>query len=386
MTTLLIDITRLLDRALKGRLPSGVDRVSLAYIQRYADHATALVRFGGRWLALTAGDSRRLFAMLSMPDARFGRVVRGCVLRAYAWPWPTTTTSQILLNTGHSGLDDLRYAANAQRRSLRPVYFLHDIIPITHPEYCRAGEAQKHHRRLATMAAGAGLIVNSVATRAALDEYARQHAWSLPPCIIAPLAPACLPAPESQRPLPEPYFVVLGTIEPRKNHLLLLNGWRRLIEAYGARAPRLVVIGHRGWECEQVVDMLERCPVLRGNVIEEHCCDDARLATWLRHAQALLFPSFVEGYGMPLIEALAHGLPVIASDLPAFREIAADIPEYLDPLDGVAWNRAILDYADSSHSRRQAQIDRMRGFVVPTWDAHFAAVERLLEEMNGRPA
>lgn len=382
MVKLLIDVTRLLDRALKGRLPSGVDRVSLAYVEHFAGRATALVRFGGRWIELGPSDSQRIFAALLAPDARFGGVVRRCVIRGYALRWPGAGRPRVLLNTGHSGLDHKHYALQVQRRDLRPVFFLHDIIPITHPEYCRPGEADKHHRRLQTMLAGRGLIVNSAATRADLEAYVRKRGGPLPECIVAPLAPAALPSPASARPLAEPYFVALGTIEPRKNHLLLLHAWRYLVEEHGQRAPRLVVIGHRGWECEQVVDMLERCEALRGVVIEESRCDDARLATWLHHAQALLFPSFIEGFGMPLVEALACGLPVVASDLPAFREIAGDIPEYLDPLDGRGWCQAIKDYTDAKHPRRVAQIDRMDAFNVPTWDAHFAPVEALLEKVN----
>jgi glycosyltransferase involved in cell wall biosynthesis len=291
----------------------------------------------------------------------------------------------VLINTGHSGIDDPGYARAVHRRRLRAVYFLHDLIPITHPEYVRRGESARHERRLRTMCeSGSGLIVNSAATAAVLADYARGAGWSVPPHVVALPAPAALP-PSAAAPMADrPYFVILSTIEPRKNHLMLLNLWRSL--ASRPRPPRLVVIGQRGWECEQVVDMLERCTALRGHVIEESHCTDERLAAWLRHAQALLFPSFAEGYGLPLAEALAHGVPVIASDLPAFREIAGAIPEYLDPLDGAGWLRVIDQYADAAHPARAAQQRRMQAFRPPTWREHFAAVDEFLERaiMHGR--
>jgi glycosyltransferase involved in cell wall biosynthesis len=131
-----------------------------------------------------------------------------------------------------------------------------------------------------------------------------------------------------------------------------------------------------------VVDLLDRCQELRGVVIELPACSDADLATYLHHAQALLFPSFAEGYGMPLVEALASGTPVIASDLPAFREIAGDIPEYLDPLDGVGWLARIEAYVSSASLEREAQLKRMDGFIPPAWSAHFQAVEQLLERLG----
>ena len=147
-------------------------------------------------------------------------------------------------------------------------------------------------------------------------------------------------------------------------------------------APRLVIIGQRGWECENVVDLLERSELLHGFVFEFSRCNDADLATYLHHAQALLFPSFVEGYGMPLIEALAAGLPVIASDLKVFREFAADIPEYVDPLDPQRWLGLIREYASVTSLQRAAQIERMRTFQLPTWERHFELLESLLSRLD----
>jgi glycosyltransferase involved in cell wall biosynthesis len=175
---------------------------------------------------------------------------------------------------------------------------------------------------------------------------------------------------------------MLGTIEPRKNHWLMLQLWRQLIERLGEHAPRLVIIGQRGWECENVVDLLERCESLKGFVFEYSVCSDADLGTWLHHAQALLFPSFSEGYGMPLIEALVQRVPVIASDLPVFREIAGVIPEYIDPLDGKRWSELIQEYALVESPARRSQRQRMEKFVAPTWDMHFEKVEALMERVS----
>lgn len=383
MRSTVIDVTRLVDRMLKGRLPTGVDRVSLAYISHFGAQARALVRFGGRWIELGSGDSRRVFDSLLAPNGMSARVLRWCVGRAYALRWQGGADRPLLINTGHSGLDDPGYARRSACRGWKQLFFLHDLIPITHPEYCRAGEAEKHRRRLATMlAAGKGLVVNSRVTRDVLEGYAALQGLTPPPCVVAPLAPAALPRAAPVPPLGQPYFVILGTIEPRKNHLLLLHLWRNLVQQFGTAAPRLLVIGQRGWECENVIDLLERCEPLRGFVSEHSRCSDGELATYLRHACALLFPSFEEGYGMPLVEALSTGVPVLASALPVFREIAGDIPEYIDPLDGIAWRRMILDYGAPDSALRSAQLCRMAGYRPPTWPEHFAKVEALMEQVD----
>jgi glycosyltransferase involved in cell wall biosynthesis len=172
--------------------------------------------------------------------------------------------------------------------------------------------------------------------------------------------------------------VILGTIEARKNHLMLLQVWSRIAMAMGDKTPHLLVIGQRGWECEQVFDLLERSQSLRGVVTEINRCDDATLMNYLGQASALLFPSLVEGYGLPIVEAMRAGTPVIASDLPVFRELAGDIPTYLDPLDGPAWERAIRDYADHRSAARNEQLSRITSYRAPTWGDHFATVDSWL--------
>lgn len=378
-----IDVTRLAARLLEGRHPTGVDRVSLAYIEHFGASARALVRHWRRWVQLGGGGSAALFSALRGSAAHPKPGVRAAVAAGYALRW-SKRRGALLLNTGHSGLDAPGYAGAVRALGLRPVYFLHDLIPLTHPEYCRPGEADRHRQRLRTMlATGEGLIVNSQATAACLRGYVRAEGIALPPCVVAPLGTAALPAAAAVPPIAGPYFVMLGTVEPRKNHLLPLHLWRRFAEEGVTPLPKLVIVGQRGWECEQVIDLLERCEALRGHVIEAGACPDAELSNWLAHACALLFPSFAEGYGMPLAEALAAGLPVIASDLPVFREVAGGIPDYLDPLDGTGWRRAVLDYARNDSAARAAQLARMRGFCAPSWERHFEIVDAFLASVAG---
>jgi glycosyltransferase involved in cell wall biosynthesis len=178
---------------------------------------------------------------------------------------------------------------------------VHDLIPLTHPEYCRPAEREKHVRRMNNaLDLAAGIVTNSEATRQELMLYAAQNNRVLPPTEVALLARRMRSIDAGERRVSEPYFVMLSTIEPRKNHWLILQIWCRLIERLGPAAPRLVVIGQRGWECENVVDLLERCEALCGFVTEISDCSDESPVNYLCHAQALLFPSFAEGYGMPV--------------------------------------------------------------------------------------
>jgi len=383
MSEILIDITRLLGQALEGKLPTGVDRVTLAYVAHFRDQAKALVRYGARWLILDASDSKRIFDTLLTPTPRSSWVIRWRIGINYWLRWQHHKEPALLFNLNHSGLDQPSYAREIVRRKWKPYFFLHDLIPITHPEYNRPDEAKKHQKRLQTMlSTGYGIIVNSQVTENDVRTFVHDHHLSLPPCLCASLAPATLPPPSPRRPLEKPYFVVIGTIEPRKNHLLLLKIWRELVQELGANTPQLVIIGRRGWECEQVVDMLERCAQIQPYIIEKSNCEDAELATWLAHARALLFPSFVEGYGIPLVESLMLGVPVIASDLPVFREFAYYIPEYIHPLDAMTWKRMILAYAADDSPEHAAQKQRLQGYTQTSWEEHFVKVETFMHTLG----
>jgi glycosyltransferase involved in cell wall biosynthesis len=162
--------------------------------------------------------------------------------------------------------------------------------------------------------------------------------------------------------------------------MLLLNLWGRLATTM-ARPPRLLVIGARGWENEQVVDMLERSQRLYGLVEEHNRLDDLGVGSLLREARAVLVPSFVEGFGLPLAEALASGVPVICSDIPEFREVGRDVPDYADPLDLMAWRDQVVDYSRPDSPRRAAQMQRLANWRAPSWPDHFELVERALDEV-----
>jgi len=383
---MLFDVTRLLSRGIKGRLPTGIDRVDLAYLEHYGTRARAVLSLFEAPVVLSKRDSLRLFdSLVSFRAGSLTKILRAASSALTAFG--SGTQGSVYLNTGHSGLARQGFARSLLRRGVRPVWMVHDLIPITHPEYCRAGEEQRHRRRMRTaLQCASALIVNSRATESNLRRFAVSEGLETPLVQLAPLAPALSLRGHRSSPLEVPYFLVVATIEPRKNLAMLLQLWRRLVEAKGDRAPRLVVVGQRGWECENVVDLLERSPQLKDFVIERGDCDDDELASWLAHARALLFPSFVEGYGLPLVEALQFGTPVIASDLPVFRETARDIPEYLDPLDGVGWLAMIERYAEPDSCARRAQLVRMQGFRAPTWSDHFAIVDRLIAELAERPA
>ena len=379
---ILIDVGRLIWRSWTGRLPTGIDRVCLAYIDHFGTDADAVIQWKGSRFVLRSADSARLLAIITAGGPRFRQRLVAMLGQALARArWVRPRRGQLYLNIGHTGLDDPGLGAWIARNGLRAIYLIHDLIPIDTPEFCRAGEAERHVRRMTNaLASASGIIANSNATLAGLSAFAERKGLPCPPMIAAWLAGDTLPAIALPPPSGRPYFVAVGTIEGRKNHILLLQLWKRLAERMGDDAPRLLLVGQRGWEADHALAMLDRCAVLKGAVVEMGRCDDIELARLLMGARALLMPSFAEGFGMPVIEALQLGTPVIASDLAVFHEIAGNIPAYLPSFDGVGWERAVLDFSGASVERVR-QLEAMRGYRAPDWPGHFARVERWLASL-----
>lgn len=398
--SILLDVSRLLGRANRGS-PTGIDRVEHAYAEQLMLQAPERLVFVAidkldRLRPLPMGATRRFITMLGehwtgqgASAADIGAAAKMIWVQALLRPMlrPLVRPGAerpfyLLLSHRHLHRRARLERAMAPMRA-RLITFIHDLIPIEFPEYARPQHADLHLARIQTAAAlSEAIIANSHATATSLAPYLAASGRDLP-VLVAPLGTHALPAPALAPPVMDrPYFVCLGTIEPRKNHLLLLNIWRRMAQQRLGDAPRLVIVGRRGWEHENVEDMLERCPGVRDLVTERTHLSDDEIGSLMRGARALLFPSFAEGYGLPLAEAMASGVPAICSDLPALQEVGGSAPDYLDPLDGPGWMAAIQAYADPASPRRDAQLARMRGWTGATWPLH---VRSALGFLGGLP-
>jgi glycosyltransferase involved in cell wall biosynthesis len=268
------------------------------------------------------------------------------------------------------------------RPDIKPVFFVHDLLPIETPEFFRAREALLHPRRINNICRyGAGAVVGSHALARRLRQYAAENGRpDLPVCVARlPVSPVFLSPAEPPAALDGVnYFVVCGTIEPRKNHLTLLNAWRAL--ALDPAPPKLVIVGKRGWLNGAVIEMLERSFTLRPHVIEAGGLSTPGLRRLLAGARALLMPSFAEGFGLPVAEALAAGTPVIASDIETFREVGGDAIDYVDPLDGRGWLQAVRDYSTPHSPRRRAKLERNKATIADS-DAFIAKIDEFIAEL-----
>lgn len=417
MGPVLFDATRLLLRAPRAA-PTGIDRVTLAYARWLAGRADIELRpvwgVGGALTDISAGRFAALLASAmphgsegsaGPPSAAWPRLVDALTattevpalrgrraiaptLKSALWfagvglrapsllAGAKTPPGSIYLNVSHFGLEQPGVLARLAGAGVRPIVMIHDLIPIRWPQYCAPGAAARHAERIRGALSHARLIiVNSQATADELHAYAGEAALPAPETCIAPLGLSTgFLSPGAPLEAGRPYFLAIGTIEPRKNLAFLLTLWARLAERRGAQTPRLVIVGRRGWEYEAVVDHLERSPAVLRFVHEVADLRDGELGSLVGGARALLAPSLAEGFDLAALEALALGTPVIASDIAAHRELAIGA-RLVDPLDGPGWLAAIEDAL--------AAPTAAVAFRAPTWAAHFEQVGRAIARRAG---
>lgn len=380
--TRLLDITRLIRRA--GRPMTGIDRVEYAYLRTLSARDEPLFclartrlgyvlldKSGARDIARRLADndfgpmdllgklSRRGEPIVRQAEAdlRRGAIDRAVPPRLEAMLARHLPVDTRYINVGHSNLTP-RVIRALKRVGSKIAVLVHDVIPLEAPEVQREETVARFADFIRRVDQNADLIIyNSEDTRLRTARFLQGDKTSVVAHLGVEIAQKDL-LPETLD-VKAPYFVTLGTIEPRKNHALLLDIW----STWGETAPQLVIVGGRGWRNDAVFKRLDEG---HSRIIEAPNLSDGAVSTLLSGARALLFPSNLEGFGLPPMEAATLNVPVICQPLPVLREVMGDIPIYLEGSDPYPWRKEIESLAEQ---RRTPKV-----FVPPSWTDHFNTV------------
>lgn len=248
---------------------------------------------------------------------------------------------------------------------------LHDLTHLRYPQTQPAARLREIERRLPAALARASRILFD--SRFIADEARAHYAIAPEKIVVAPLGVAAHFHPRSDDQLlpllrrfdltPRRYLLCVGTLEPRKNLPLALKSYLALPAETRQRYP-LLIVGMTGWRDEQLQPQLARA-VAGGQVRLAGYCDDATLAALLAGARLLLFPSLYEGFGLPVLEAMASGTPVLLSRCSALPETAGDAGHYFEPEDVADCTRGLLRLIDDDahwSALRDAGLQRAQRF------------------------
>lgn len=403
MTPLALDVSRLLWRAVRAA-PGGIDRLELAMARhllaeepetRFVFTDGGVIRTvkpamaqrliegaAARWTG-QPGDAgcRRVAAWLAGDDTVFppmrprlsdrqvplvdlGRsLLAGLVYRRGGLSAEDKEGLQgaCYLNLSHRNLDNPKLFAALSRGS-NLLCYLHDDIPLRTPSLAAPGTDQRFRRMLRHLTEKpVRIVTNSFASRARILETAAAHGLRFLRIEVVPPPVAEIFA-ERAEPMPTPrrFFLVPGLVTARKNLAMLGEACRLQV---GGPGFDILLAGAPGLDAADVLNGIGPMPAGFRMLRVEGLSDQA-MARLTRAAIAVLAPSLQEGFDYPVHEALAGGIPVIASDIPAHREYVAGYADLLDARDAAAWAAAMADFA-AGGARWAAGVDAAQRFVTP---------------------
>ena len=228
-----------------------------------------------------------------------------------------------------------------KKKGIPVISVIYDLIPLTHPQFCDENLVKVFQQWFDWISHTAdGFMCISKATASDVTHFnsiqnaeLKSSQWidhfylgyeldlaSDNSLIHASLEEAFSP--------PRPTYLMVSTIEPRKNHAYLLDAFEKLWA--NGHDLALCIVGKIGWKVDDLIERIEQHPEYGQRLFMFNKLNDSELQICYQNARALIFPSFTEGFGLPLIEALSKNLPVLASDIPVFQEIGGGFVEHFN--------------------------------------------------------
>lgn len=395
---------RRLARGVADRLPPKVRRPLVLAAVMQVQAAVSLLRFGG---AAAAYPVRR------------GAVASASMTRRFARRWvdrPAAPTASAVLKGAAGSFARLSQAGdtllvlgapwNRERysdlarwlrdeRRMRFGVLVHDLVPVRHPEWCHRGVPRMFREWYADVLPFCDVVfANSRHTAADVEAWTRETGIVLNGAVqVLPIGSgfgaAGRETPGSPMPgLPAPgsYVLFVSTMEARKNHALLFRVWSLLLAAVaeGTRAaesvPDLVFAGRIGWLVADLLAQLDNTKWLGGRVRFVADPDDAELRALYAGCLFTVFPSWHEGWGLPVTESLALGKPCLSSNAASLPEAGGPLCRYFDPGNVGSAYAAVAALLDDPAGLAAWEAEVRAGFVPTAWTRTAGA---LLEVVAG---
>ncbi len=287
----------------------------------------------------------------------------------------------------------------------------YDAVPVLHPELVHPATAEKFVPTLkAQLRYGDRLLAISRTVREDLISVARDRGWPQCEVQVVPLGSDFSSRPKSSRVAsagisttgstpsateedPEEvdlgsvirqggYILSVGTLEPRKNQGVLLDAFDALSGEIAGLT--LVLVGRSGWLVDDLERRIADHPLLGDRLFWLKRVPDETLETLYRRAGAVVYPSLYEGYGLPVVEALAAGTVTLSSDRGALPEVASSFADFFDPT-SVDQLVALLRPYFTGDAARHRRCQQLASFEPPLWASTAAGVAGAIRELGGAP-
>lgn len=250
---------------------------------------------------------------------------------------------------------------------------IHDLSDFLYPETHEARGVWRARRRLPFMARTATQIVtHSESVRREVIEHlqvSREKVIAIPAAarsVFRPLPPDQTIETRKRLGVEDEFLLFVGTIEPRKNLIVLLNAYRELLRATELH-PQLVIAGKKGWLTDSLFSSLRELGI-EERVLFTGYLSDNDLCALYSSCRVFIYPSKYEGFGLPPLEAMACGAPVIASSIPSIREVTGESARLVAPAGSDDLAQAIVTLLRDENERQRLSVAGLKRAQQFSWN------------------
>lgn len=332
----------------------------------------------------------RLRRLLSLPLRIFRRLriyAKRLIRKLNPWVRSPFSTSDTVLVVGSiwigGFIDDL--TESKKRVGFSLVHFSFDMIPTILPGFVVPWLPKvftSYHKQVLETAEG--IIAISESTARDIKEFAsKDKIKTIPPIKVVRIGDSINDKRQKKIKGIKPGFLLsVSTIEARKNHVSLFYAVREAHQR-GVSLPKIVIVGRGGWHTEDFRYMVKRDPVARDSIMFLEDANDAELAWLYSNCLFTVFPSFYEGWGMPVAESLAYGKFCVTSNTSSMPEIAGNLVDYFSPYDTGELLDCILKHLDKEELARKEKRIR-ESYKLTTWNDTFLEVEQFVDFVSSK--
>jgi len=275
-----------------------------------------------------------------------------------------------------------------RRKGMRLCLFLHDLIPIRHPEYVSPDATKEFKQRFSDILDITDVIIaNSEYVAKDIKSYIEEtKSYSIP--IYADVLPTELRdikykelnhRKEIKNVVEKPYILCVSTIEIRKNHPLLVKIWEKLLEDVGDLTPNLVLVGKWGWQIDDFRKYIEEKGYVGDWLYIFNGISDGEMEFLYKNASFTIYPSFAEGFGLPIGESLVYGKPCISSNTTSMPEVGGIYGRYIDPFDFNQSYNTVKEYIIDKEKLFLWENDIKKNFSPKRWADFCLEFYRIIE-------
>lgn len=252
--------------------------------------------------------------------------------------------------------------------------YIYDIIPFTHPSFVSNDSIMRFPSYLSAVFDYADIVFTSAEnTKRELLQLADKVGCT-PKCdiIVEPLGSDLVSLGNQKNEIDKTvariadkgkYLLMVSTIEARKNHKVLLDAFDGGLSKMGYQ---LVFVGKAGWKVDALLERIRKHPLNGVSLHHLQGLNDESLQHLYAKARFVVFPSYIEGFGLATVEALRNGIPTICSDVPVMHEVGGEYCEYFDPDDPTALV-ALIRYYDENPEKYENKKESLRTYRPYTW-------------------